>query len=282
MHSRLIRLSVTAAVTAIAAVGAMAPASASGAGVMRAAKVRGGVHASGSGGNLAWNGGPVETAPVIYVDFWGSQWTSGTTTAAKNYITGFFSSVGGSAWANIDSQYCGSNGCVTNPAGQLAQAVVHQATLPRRISQSSIAAEALWLMNATGGYKANATYFVYTPSGHSMSGFATSWCAWHSSVTSGSNTVAYAYMPYQPDAGYNCGANSVDGSFDGFSIVGGHEYAEAVTDPHPSSGWTDNSGSEIGDKCAWIGLSNQKFGTTQYPVQPLWSNAVSGCATSYP
>ena len=34
----------------------------------------------------------------------------------------------------------------------------------------------------------------------------------------------------------SCGANSVQNQLDGFAIVGGHEYAEAVTDPEPSSG----------------------------------------------
>lgn len=282
MH-RLFRLSVTAAAAGLAALAVAAPASADNVAAMHTMHTRGGVHGASSGSPLVWNGGPVEATPTVYIDYWGSPWSSYG--AAENYNNGFFGSVGGSPWANIDTQYCGSNGCVTNPKGQLGKTYFHNVTLPRRITQSAIAAEAVWAMNnAFGGYNPNATYFVYTPSGHSMSGFKTSWCAWHSSTTSGSNVVAYAYMPYQPDAGFNCGENSVNanGTFDGFSIVGGHEYAEAVTDPHPSSGWTDSSGSEIGDKCAWINLSNQNFNGTSYPVQPLWSNAAGGCADSYP
>ena len=34
------------------------------------------------------------------------------------------------------------------------------------------------------------------------------------------------------------------GYFDGFSIVGGHEFAEAETDPYPSSGWADAGGAD--------------------------------------
>jgi serine protease len=152
-------------------------------------------------------------------------------------------------------------------------------------------------MNHFGGYNANATYFVFTPHGRSMLGFGTSWCAWHDEPTSGTD-MAYAYMPYMPDAGTSCGRNFVNrsnnsygnGYFDGFSIVGGHEYAEAMTDPHPERtstnfGWitsTGSSGEENGDLCAWASNStNITLGSHFYAVQPLWSNASSSCVTSY-
>ncbi|MBV8490089.1 MAG: hypothetical protein JO199_06105, partial [Candidatus Eremiobacteraeota bacterium] len=42
---------------------------------------------------------------------------------------------------------------------------------------------------------------------------------------------------------------------------------------------------EIGDKCAWTNLQNTQFGgttlgTNEFPTQPLWSNAISGCTQS--
>ena len=261
---------------------------------------------------LTYQGGNVETtSPKVYISWWGSQWNAGFTTGgyssakAQTYVTDFFSNVGGSGWNNIDSQYCqgvavgtincGTSGThITNAIGQLAGTWTDTTSLPRRISQSSIASAAVRLMNRFGGYDPNATYFVFTPSGHSMSGFGTQWCAWHSVTSSGGNQVAYAYMPYQPDAGASCGMNFVNSSnnsygngyFDGFSVVGGHEYAEAQTDPHTASGsygWTDSSGSENGDKCAWNAAStNITLGTHFYAVQPIWSNANSGCATTYP
>jgi serine protease len=100
-------------------------------------------------------------------------------------------------------------------------------------------------------------------------------------------------MPYQADAGSACGENFVNptndsygnGYFDGFSVVGGHEYAEAQTDPVTSSGgyaWEDARGSEIGDKCAWSpGSGDITLGSNYYAVQPLWSNANSGCVMSH-
>lgn len=258
---------------------------------------------------LTYGGGKVQTtSPRVYISWWGSQWSSGFSTGgyssakAQAYVRGFFGNVGGSSWNAIDTQYCqgvaigtvncGTNGVhITNPTGQLAGEWNDTSKLPRRISQSSIASAAVRLMSHFG-YDLNATYFVFTPSGHSMNGFRTQWCAWHSVTSSGGNQVAYAYIPYQPDAGGNCGMNFVNatnnsfgnGYFDGFSIVAGHEYAEAQTDPHPSSGniaWTDSSGAENADKCAWSSLStNIALGSQSYAVQPIWSNLAGGCATS--
>ncbi|MGZ3629248.1 MAG: hypothetical protein ACXVDN_16505 [Ktedonobacteraceae bacterium] len=267
-----------------------------------------------AGTNLIYQGGSVETAPLVYISWWGTQWNTGFSTGgyssatAQTYITNFFSNVGGSSWDNINTQYCqgitvGSTSCgssgthITNPTGQLAGTWVDTTSVPTRPTQSQIQSAATRLMNHFGGYNANATYFVFTPHSHSMSGFGTSWCAWHDEPTSGTD-IAYAYMPYIPDAGTSCGRNFVNktnnsygnGYFDGFSIVGGHEYAEAATDPHPERtstnfGWITNTGSsgqEIGDLCAWASNStNITLGSHFYATQPLWSNASSGCVNSY-
>src|SRR5258708_13597280 len=98
-------------------------------------------------------------------------------------------------------------------------------------------------------------------------------------------------MGCRPEAGASCGMNFVNTAntslgnryFEGFSIVGGHEYAETVTDPFPSSGWLDGSGAENGDKCAWIGsgqgaAANISLGSNSFAVQSLWSNAFNSGA----
>jgi hypothetical protein len=267
-----------------------------------------------AGTPLVYQGGAVETAPKVYISWWGSQWNTGFSTGgyssatAQTYIKDFFSGVGGSSWDNINTQYCqgitaGKTSCgtsgthITNPTGQLAGTWVDTTSVPTRPTQAQIQSAATRLMNHFGGYNVNATYFVFTPHGHSMSGFGTQWCAWHDEPTSGTN-MAYAYMPYIPDAGASCGMNFVNGSnnsfgngyFDGFSIVGGHEYAEAMTDPHPERttnnfGWitsTGSSGEEIGDLCAWASNStNITLGSHFYATQPLYSNANGGCVNSY-
>ena len=259
--------------------------------------------------NLTYRGGPVEVTPAVFISWWGPEWSTGFSTGGytsaqeQSYTTGFFGNVGGSAWNNIDSQYCqgvatGTVNCGTagthiqNLAGQLAGAWNDTTSVPSSPSQSDIANAAIRLVQHFG-YNPNATYFVYTPSGKSMSGFGTQWCAWHSATSSSYGEVAYAYMPYVTDAGTSCGENFVNktndsygnGYFDGFSVVGGHEFAEAQTDPHTYSGgyaWTDSSGNENGDKCAWSSSSgNITLGANFYAVQPIWSNASTGCAMSY-
>ena len=265
-------------------------------------------HHKGGGNLLASHGGAIERAPVVFIVFWGAQWSTGfstgghTSAEAQAYVQGFFNGVGGNAWANSTTQYCqnvpsGTTSCaqvsgavdVTNPSGQLRGTWVDTSSLPSKLGTSSIAGEALKAV-AHFGYDANADYMVFTPSGHSTSGFGAQFCAWHSSTSSSSGPVSFSNMPYQPDAGGACGMNFVNpttGYFDGFSIVGGHEYAETVTDPVPSSGWVDGSGAENGDKCAWISsgpgaAADITLSTGTYAVQSLWSNASSGCVIRYP
>ena len=270
-------------------------------------------HHKGGGTLLFSHGGAIERTPVVFIVFWGAQWSSGFSTGgytsmqAQNYIQGFFGGVGGSSWANSTTQYCqnvpsGTTNCAaagtavyaTNPKSQIGGTWVDASPLPSKLGTSSIAGEALRAV-AHFGYNANADYMVFTPTGHSTTGFGTQFCAWHSSTSSSSGPVSFSNMPYQSDAGTACGMNFVNpandpsghGYFDGFSIVGGHEYAETVTDPFPSSGWVDGAGAENGDKCAWISSgsgasTNITLSTGFYAVQSLWSNASTGCVISYP
>src|SRR5256714_15394814 len=175
---------------------------------------------------MTFCGGAVQTAPAVDISWWGPEWSTGfstgsyTSTQAISYTTDFFNNVGGSSWENITSQYCqgvaigtvtcGSSGThIQNATGQLKGTWNDTTVVPSSPTQSDIAAAATRLMQHFG-YSANATYFVYTPSGKSMRGFGTSWCAWHTVVSSASGPLAYAYLPYQPDAGSSCGANLVN------------------------------------------------------------------------
>ena len=242
------------------------------------------------GSNLLYHGGPIQSPAAVYISWWGSQWNTGfssggySSSEAQSYVTNFFSGVGGTGWGNTTRQYCSSTSCPTNPTGEFAGAWTDTASVPASPTQSDIANAAARLASHFGGVNPSADYMVFTPTGRSENGFGTQWCAYHSS----SGSLAYSYMPYQPDAGASCGMNFVNksnGYFDGFSIVGGHEYAEAITDPQPNTGWLDGRGAEIGDKCAWISsgagaATNLKVGSQSYAVQSLWSNAAGGCVTT--
>jgi hypothetical protein len=81
------------------------------------------------------------------------------------------------------------------------------------------------------GYDVNATYFILTPPGHGATAYGSVYCAYHSETghTTG-HGVRYAFIPYVPEQGAGCGANSVNpddsygnGYLDAYSIVAGHE-----------------------------------------------------------
>jgi hypothetical protein len=235
--------------------------------------------------NLTYHGGPVQTAPKMYIVFWGSAWNgSGDPSGVKARMTAFLSIVGGSGWNNSTTQYTQSNGQhVGNQSGSLAAYYVDTTSSPpSRPSQSQLAAEAAKAAAKYGDYSTSAAYIVALPHGIVPSGFGTQYCAYHSSTTAAGHTIAWTNDPYLPDVGASCGAGSVNnpGTLDGVSIVFGHEQGETETDPQPNTGWLDSSNAENGDKCAWTNLINNP-NAGGYPTQPLWSNANNGCVQTY-
>lgn len=256
-----------------------------------------------SASNMVYNGGLVQTAPKMYVVYWGSTWTStGDPRHVQPYLNNFLSVVGGSAWLGTVTQYTqtvsGVKTAVGNASGSYAGSWNDTSAIPNLNSsstyQSYLAAEAQKAATHFGDRSQNVNYIIALPHSVKVYQFAGScgwicyfigaYCAWHSTTTSNGSTIAYTNLPYQPDAGSSCGSGSVNGSTaynDGVSIVTGHEQAEAETDPQLNA-WYDSSGNEIGDKCAWTNLQNVSFGgntlgTNYFPTQPLWSNAVGGC-----
>lgn len=247
--------------------------------------------------NLNYYGGPVMNDPKIYVVYW--QWKSDPS-GEQAYLNAFFSGIGsgaeppptqGLAWLNVTTQYYSTANRaeqpITDPSSQLGGTWNDDVnSIPPRPNDRAIASEAVRAAAHFGISGNNVMVMVATPHGNSTRGFATQWCAYHSSTTTAGGPLAYTNLPYMTDAGAACGANFVNGGsaglLDGVSIVGGHEYAESITDPYPSSGWLDAGGDELADKCAWSSLStNVTLSTGTFAVQPLWSNAISGCATSF-
>jgi serine protease len=271
---------------------------------------RGGARPSKSK-ELSYHGGVggigVETAPMVYLVLWGSQWNNNDPSGENSLLQSFLSHVGGSSWINSVTQYCqgvasGTVFCGTsgthagNPTGILAGIWADNATAaPTRPSQSDLAGEAVRAAahfgNTTSASNASVQYVIATATGNNSSGFGTQYCAYHSSTSSSYGSVAYTNLPYITDAGASCGANFNGlGSKAGITIVEGHELAETMTDQFPSGGWLDGNGAENGDKCAWISsgqgaTASVSLNGSSFPVQSLWSNAFNnnsgGCVQSY-
>jgi hypothetical protein len=261
--------------------------------------------------NLYYHGGVgaigVETAPRVYLVFWGSQWNGNDPSGEATILNNFLGGAGGSSWLNSVTQYCQgvSSGTVScngagMPAGNPTRILTNTwydngSAAPSKPSQTQLANEAVRAAanfgNTSSSSNASAQYVIATATGNNASGFGSSYCAWHSSTSSSYGNIAFTNLPYITDAGTSCGANFNGlGSKAGITIVEGHELAETITDQFPSGGWLDGSGAENGDKCAWISsgqgaAANVQLSTGTFPVQSLWSNAYNnnsgGCVLSY-
>jgi hypothetical protein len=267
------------------------------------------VQCAGAGTPMTSGGGAIQPSAAVYIVFWG--WNGNDPAGVAAYQQNFFNGVGGSTWNASQTQYCSNttdpvgatcgtgSTFVGNPTGVLKGTWSDNTNaVPASPDDAAIQAEAVRAAahfgNTTAVSNTSTQYIIDTPHGNSTSGFGTQWCAYHGMASSSAGGLAYTDFPYIPDAGASCGQNFVNsgtaGNLDGVSIVGGHEFAETETDPNPPGGWTDTSGAETGDKCAWInsgpGASTDiTISTGTYAVQSLWSNSANhgagGCVVFY-
>ncbi len=239
---------------------------------------------------VSYQGGQVQHSPKVYLLLWGPKWS--LTGPDAEYLDHFLSGLGvelQDSWSTTTVQYGDATGHPTFSTSVLQGVFQDQATPPHGATQEQLAAEADAFYSAHNlTDPVNTQIVVATQSGTCPAGFVNcagggDYCAWHSSSTV--NNVPFTNLPYLPDVGASCGEGIVNtpGTYDGFSIVEGHEYAESITDPFPDSGWIDipdPSGGEVADKCAWSGLADVPLSTGSFAMQPLWSNNANRCVQS--
>jgi hypothetical protein len=242
----------------------------------------------------------------------------------QNYLNSFTGNIGGTPWAAVQTQYCrgvpaGTTSCkgirgaqyVANPTGQLKGVWTDPTPVPTDIVASGLAENlvddpiAMEAMRASAHfrYDPNATYIIMTPPRTIGTGQPV-YCGYHTQTTSVNGLgnpyrIEYSFIPWQ-NRGWvaaGCGEHRVNkrstpfgnGIFDSWSIVVGHEYSEAVTDPDNfaavQDGWNDDQTNENADKCAWYHTQNIVLAGHSYAVQPTWSNEAfdagkDGCQVS--
>jgi len=250
--------------------------------------------------------------------------TDGTLYSSKtlqNYLNTFMANLGGSPWAAVQTQYCrnvptGTTSCagiagaeyITNPKHQLKGVWTDPTPVPENIVTLGLAENlvddplAMEAMRASAHftYDPDATYIIMTPPKTTGVGQQAVYCGYHTQTTSldglgNPYRIEYSFIPWQNNG--ECGEHNVNatsnafgnGIFDSWSIVVGHEYSEAVTDPDnffgTQDGWNDDTTSENADKCAWTETQNITLGGHYFAVQPTWSNEAfdagkDGCAVS--
>ncbi|HSZ14232.1 MAG TPA: hypothetical protein VK790_09370 [Solirubrobacteraceae bacterium] len=264
-----------------------------------------GTEGTNGGGFKTFSGDPNGMAPDI-----------------QAFFAGLGSEAEGERWSGVTTQYCegvsvGATECPANvphvgfPSGGVLDGVWEDTSqaAPAEATGHQIAEEAVRAAEHFGNESASSNryvqYDIISPTGTNPDGYKTGgFCAWHdytgdttldgggAAATSWGDPVAFTNMPYIPDAGESCGAEVVNAgsALDGVTIVGGHEYAETLTDQYPLGGWTDSEGFEVADKCAWIrsgqgAMQDIALATGSFPVQSMWANdyeGVGGCEISHP
>jgi hypothetical protein len=267
---------------------------------------------------------------VFYGSQWGTQSTNGqgdvTLSGDPNgmapYLQQLFKGLGtgSETWSGVMTQYCqgvatGTQTCPSSnqfhvaypTGGALAGVWVDEsAASPAQASAFQLGTEAVnaaaHFGNTTAASNRNAQYDIVSPTGANPDNYLNQgFCAWHDwngdsyvGVTSPYGDIAFTNMPYVTDAGASCGENFINpgtaGILDGVSIVNGHEYAETITDQNPAGGWTNASGSENGDLCAWSSgpgapAQNLSLTTGTFAMQSTWGNDGAGggdCEFSHP
>ncbi len=259
--------------------------------------------------DVSYGGGPVQLTPRIYLLLWGPDWS--TTSPAAQYLASFYSGLGvapDDTWSTTTSQYTDSSGGPTFGTSEFGGTYQDTSAPPDPVTPDDVAAEADALVASQHITDvADAQIVVASQSGtcfsdgfvgncgHVSTGNVSGYCAWH--AYDSKTGVAFINLPYLLDAGSYCGENWINagsaGTYDGFSMVGGHEYAETITDPDPFTGWSDPNDTisdegapgEIADKCQWggsnYGLSlpegDVTLSTGTFAMQSLWSNAAGEC-----
>jgi hypothetical protein len=270
--------------------------------------------------------GPERVYVVFYGSQWGSQSTdgngyatfSGDTKGMAPRLQAMYKGLGtnNELWSGVMTQYCegvasGSTSCpasaahVAYPTGTVLAGVWEDTSLssPSNATAAQLGTEAVKAAghfgNTTSSSNRNSQYVIVSPTGTHPDGFNTTngnFCAWHDyngdvGVGSSYGDIAFTNAPYVTDMGTSCGQNYVNsgtaGTLDGVTIVMGHEYSETITDQNPAGGWTDLTGQENADKCAWKGVGgaggaqNVSFATGSFAMQATWSNLNSGCQISH-
>jgi hypothetical protein len=244
---------------------------------------------------LLYHGGHMQTAPRIYLVYWGPNWFSGGDQyGVATRLNSFYKGIAGSGYAEALKEYNRSGSSFTNPLGQYRGWWQDTSPVPTHPSSAQLKTAVRRAANHFGDFGYNTQYVIATTWGISDQKLDQHlWCAWHDWTTAGptGKWVTFTVLPYMPylDAlGRGCGGgtvNGANGALDGVTILAAHEYAETINDPDFVA-WYDSDGDELGDKCSWINLSNYTLRNgLSFPVQPLWSNRArkangNGCVYS--
>jgi Phosphate-induced protein 1 conserved region len=270
------------------------------------------VHGKGgktSSTQILYHGGPVmNVSNTVYVIYYG---TFPSTT--EPIINDFLAALSGSSEYGVNQTY--------NAGGSTAGVPIHYAfAYPSASPVNGVSGSAYFdnysqgaqlsnkaipqiVANALAGglpNNQNGVYLVLTAPDVKISGFCTSFCAYHTSSTaiSAGLHIRYALIPDPTQRCSGCNGNvaiyheteTPNGDLGADTMTDDimHELSETVTDPDISA-WYTQSGAENGDLCNYVydavktttvnGVTvhyNATLGKRNYLVQLIWKNSGAG------
>jgi hypothetical protein len=233
---------------------------------------------------MTFHGGPVQHAERLTFIFWApsgyympSSYRSGLGTwlnevDAANYTAGnvfslaqqYYDNTGPGATPNFVPYALSSGGAYVDTSALPVSGCTDSGTTAC-LNDGQIRTEIQYVIPAHAlPQNTNTEYVLFTPkyvgscfTSASTSCAYTQFCGYHSFFTGTSGQIVYANMPWAYSVS-GCDVNSAfsTGYANGSAIdpevgVLSHEIIETMTDPNLNA-WYDSSGSEIGDKCAYI------------------------------
>ncbi|HSR07521.1 MAG TPA: hypothetical protein VLM42_10245 [Bryobacteraceae bacterium] len=265
---------------------------------------------------ITYHGGTVMTgAPVnVYVIYYGNTFLSSTPTILNT----FFADLSTSPQFGVNSTYFDASNATIAPSFHFSPKVYNASSVP----DGSLYLDSNYSQGTHIGSKdvpniiqhaiqvnglpadQDGVYFVLTAPDVAVSGFCTSFCAYHTTSTS---IVAGLHIRYAlvPDPAQRC--TGCDGNFAVFgqtttpngdqgademtdSII--HELSETVTDPDLKA-WYTSSGAENGDLCNYNygpgpyftsngASANVELNKHYYLIQEIWGNVAQACLAQLP
>jgi len=235
---------------------------------------------------LGYHGGRIMSHAVVKAIFWGPSWANQSYAGDKvTGIDALYRGLGGSNYQKTSDEYSGTNGSVgsalsyqghvvdTSKAAGGADANVIFAEVCRQVASGRIAPD-----TAGDGY-----YPVYTD----VKRGSEKYCAWHGAGVCNGVAMQFAFF-FSLDGDPSCDAHDRSTTHSpglaALANVSAHELSEARTDPGVPGGWSDASGAENGDKCAWTYNVNSVTlrDGGKWRLQGEWSNLAYDSGTGYP
>jgi hypothetical protein len=192
---------------------------------------------------LTYRGGPLIQNVEVTTIYWGSAWQNDPIRAQ---LDAFFDFIVTSSLIDQLAEY-DVPGFAIGHGKHVASLIVAQDP-PATIDDTAVVAfiQQQIASGAVPAQDANSLYFVFTPSGATVtlqgSASCQQFCGYHDSHD---GSLLYAVVPY----GDCPGCEFAGTVFDSMTVIASHELCEAITDPIPGSGWYDDVNGEIGDIC---------------------------------